>query len=95
MKPLLLTLGVLWFAALQSSFAAEPPAAAPATAAASPAAADPVQVQVVTSMGSFTIELLSERSPLTVAHFLKYVDQGFYSGTTFHRVIPNFVIQGG
>lgn len=55
----------------------------------------PVRVQVVTSMGSFTIELLSERAPLTVAQFLKYVDQGFYSGTIFHRVIPNFVIQGG
>jgi cyclophilin family peptidyl-prolyl cis-trans isomerase len=65
------------------------PAAAPATSAASP------QVQVVTSMGSFTVELNAERAPLTVAHFLKNVDQGQYSGTTFHRVIANFVIQGG
>jgi peptidyl-prolyl cis-trans isomerase A (cyclophilin A)/peptidyl-prolyl cis-trans isomerase B (cyclophilin B) len=64
-------------------------AAAPATSAASP------QVQVVTSMGSFTVELNAERAPLTVAHFLKNVDQGQYSGTTFHRVIANFVIQGG
>jgi len=55
----------------------------------------PVHVQVVTSMGSFTIELLPERAPLTVAQFLKFVDQGFYTGTIFHRVIPNFVIQGG
>jgi cyclophilin family peptidyl-prolyl cis-trans isomerase len=54
-----------------------------------------VQLIVVTSMGSFTIELNAERAPLTVAHFLKYVDQGQYSGTIFHRVIPNFVIQGG
>jgi cyclophilin family peptidyl-prolyl cis-trans isomerase len=46
-------------------------------------------------MGNFTIELNAERAPLTVAHFLKYVDQGQYSGTIFHRVIPNFVIQGG
>lgn len=53
------------------------------------------QIQVVTSMGSFTLELNAERAPLTVAHFLKYVDQGQYSGTIFHRVIPNFVIQGG
>ncbi len=59
------------------------------------APAGPVRVQVVTSSGSFTIELLPERAPLTVAQFLKYVDQGFYSGTLFHRVIPNFVIQGG
>jgi peptidyl-prolyl cis-trans isomerase A (cyclophilin A) len=57
--------------------------------------AGPIQVQVVTSMGNFTIELLPERSPLTVAQFLRYVDQGLYSGTIFHRVIPNFVIQGG
>src|SRR5450631_899804 len=55
----------------------------------------PVRVQVVTSMGAFTIELLPERAPLTVAQFLKYVDQGYYSGTIIHRVIPNFVIQGG
>jgi peptidyl-prolyl cis-trans isomerase A (cyclophilin A) len=61
----------------------------PATPAGSP------QVQVVTSMGSFTLELNAERAPLTVAHFLKYVDQGQYSGTIFHRVIANFVIQGG
>ncbi len=50
---------------------------------------------MVTSLGSFTIELNAERAPLTVAQFLKYVDQGFYSGTIFHRAIPNFVIQGG
>jgi peptidyl-prolyl cis-trans isomerase A (cyclophilin A)/peptidyl-prolyl cis-trans isomerase B (cyclophilin B) len=68
--------------------------ATPAATTASAPAASP-QVQVVTSMGSFTIELNAERSPLTVAHFLKYVDQGQYTGTIFHRVIPNFVIQGG
>lgn len=46
-------------------------------------------------MGNFTIELLPERAPLTVAQFLKYVDQGHYSGTIFHRVIQSFIIQGG
>jgi cyclophilin family peptidyl-prolyl cis-trans isomerase len=70
-----------------------------AAKAAEPAAAktmpSTVLVRVVTSMGNFTIELLQERAPLTVAHFLKYVDQGYYSGTIFHRVIPNFIIQGG
>lgn len=60
-----------------------------------PVSTAPVQVAVVTTLGSFTIELLPERAPLTVGQFLKYVDQGFYSGTLFHRVIPNFVIQGG
>jgi cyclophilin family peptidyl-prolyl cis-trans isomerase len=57
--------------------------------------APPVYVQVTTSAGNFTIELNPERAPLTVAQFLKYVDQGFYSGTIFHRAIPSFIIQGG
>ena len=46
-------------------------------------------------MGSFTIELNAERAPITVAAFLKYVDQGQYTRTLIHRVIANFVIQGG
>lgn len=46
-------------------------------------------------MGNFTIELNPERAPLTVANLLKYVDAGHYTGTIFHRVVPNFVIQGG
>jgi cyclophilin family peptidyl-prolyl cis-trans isomerase len=62
---------------------------APGTPAASPL------VQVITSMGNFTLELNAERAPLTVAHFLRYVDQGHYTGTIFHRVVANFVIQGG
>lgn len=68
---------------------------ATADAPAAPRAAPAPQVQVVTSLGSFTVELNPERAPLTVAQFLKYVDQGYYSGTIFHRAIPNFVIQGG
>jgi peptidyl-prolyl cis-trans isomerase A (cyclophilin A)/peptidyl-prolyl cis-trans isomerase B (cyclophilin B) len=52
-------------------------------------------VQVVTSMGNFTIELNPERAPLTVAHFLHYVDQGYYSNVIFHRVVQSFVIQAG
>jgi cyclophilin family peptidyl-prolyl cis-trans isomerase len=70
-------------------------AKAPASTVAKAAPSGPIQVQVVTSLGNFTMELLPERAPLTVAQFLKYVDQGHYSGTIFHRVIPNFVIQGG
>ena len=74
-----------------------PPAAAKAQSkpAAPAAPGTSPHVQIVTSMGSFTLELNAERAPLTVAHFLKYVDQGQYSGTIFHRVIANFVIQGG
>lgn len=69
-------------------------AAAPAVAA-TPDKSGPQRVQVVTSQGNFTIELNAERAPITVAAFLKYVDQGQYTRTLIHRVIANFVIQGG
>src|ERR1700682_2584630 len=95
MKQLLVMCALLVTVGFQSSLAADPPPAPAASPAAKPAPAGPIQVQVVTSLGSFTIELLPERAPITVAQFLKYVDQGFYSGTIFHRVIPNFVVQGG
>jgi len=52
-------------------------------------------VLVKTSMGSFKIELYPKEAPVTVANFLNYVDKKFYDGTTFHRVMPGFVIQGG
>lgn len=52
-------------------------------------------VVVKTSMGSFTIELYADKAPVTVKNFLQYVDEGFYSGTLFHRVIDGFMIQGG
>jgi len=48
-----------------------------------------------TSMGSFTLELYPDKAPKTVANFLAYVDDGFYDNTILHRVIPDFVIQGG
>lgn len=52
-------------------------------------------VVVKTSMGSFTIELYPDKAPETVKNFLQYVDDGFYAGTIFHRVIDGFMIQGG
>ena len=52
-------------------------------------------VAVTTSAGSFTLQLDGRSAPLTVAHFLKNVDSGFYVGTVFHRIIPGFMIQGG
>ncbi len=61
---------------------------------ASAATANP-QVLVKTSKGEFVIELYPQKAPITVANFLKYVDDGHYSGTIFHRVIPSFMIQGG
>jgi cyclophilin family peptidyl-prolyl cis-trans isomerase len=48
-----------------------------------------------TSLGSITVELDQEKAPITVENFLKYVDDGFYDGLIFHRVIPGFMIQGG
>jgi peptidyl-prolyl cis-trans isomerase B (cyclophilin B) len=52
-------------------------------------------VKLHTNKGSFTIELDAEKAPVTVKNFLEYVNSGFYSGTIFHRVINNFMIQGG
>ncbi len=57
-------------------------------------AEDP-RVRVTTSLGAFVIELNPERAPLTVANFLRYVNEGYYTNTLFHRVIANFLIQGG
>jgi cyclophilin family peptidyl-prolyl cis-trans isomerase len=53
------------------------------------------QVKVTTNMGEFVIEIRADRAPLTSANFLRYVREGFYNGTLFHRVVSNFVIQGG
>lgn len=52
-------------------------------------------VVLETTQGSLIIELYLEQSPLAVRNFLRYVDEGFYDGTIFHRVIKDFVIQGG
>ncbi|WP_158901722.1 peptidylprolyl isomerase [Burkholderia sp. L27(2015)] len=65
------------------------PAAYSQTAAAHP------DVLIKTSMGDIEVELYPESAPKTVANFLKYVANGQYSGTIFHRVIPGFMIQGG
>lgn len=53
------------------------------------------RVRVETTLGSFVIELDPQRAPLTVASFLEYVNAGHYTETVFHRVIGNFVVQGG
>lgn len=55
----------------------------------------PVEVVFETSEGAFTVELYPDKAPETVANFLAYVDEGFYDGTVFHRIIRDFVIQGG
>jgi len=48
-----------------------------------------------TSLGEIHVELFADKAPITVENFLKYVDDGFYNGTIFHRVIPGFMVQGG
>ena len=52
-------------------------------------------VTMKTSLGDVQIELDADKAPITVENFLAYVDAGFYDGTVFHRVIPNFMVQGG
>ncbi|MCW8908173.1 MAG: peptidylprolyl isomerase [Sedimenticola sp.] len=59
------------------------------------ALADVTRVLMKTSLGDITLELDTEKAPATVENFLRYVDEGFYSGTIFHRVINGFMIQGG
>lgn len=83
------------------ALAAEP--AADQAKPAEPAAAKPVatatnknvSVVITTTYGDITVELDAEKAPVTVENFLKYVDAKFYDGTIFHRVIKNFMIQGG
>jgi cyclophilin family peptidyl-prolyl cis-trans isomerase len=53
------------------------------------------QIILETTMGNIRLELFSDKAPITVANFLRYVDAKFYEGTLFHRVIANFMIQGG
>ena len=79
-------LGLVLFSAVgRAEQAAAPSTPSPAT----------TQVKVTTSMGDFVIEVRADRAPITAANFLRYVREGFYTNTLFHRVIANFVIQGG
>jgi len=52
-------------------------------------------VSLSTSKGDLTVELFAQDAPISVQNFLQYVDDGFFDGTVFHRVIPGFMIQGG
>lgn len=53
------------------------------------------EVKFDTSLGSFTVELNEQQAPNTVANFIRYVEDGSYVGSQFHRIIPNFMAQGG
>ncbi|MEZ0210769.1 MAG: peptidylprolyl isomerase [Methylophilus sp.] len=52
-------------------------------------------VKLTTNFGDITIELYAEKAPITVANFISYVEKGFYDGVIFHRVINDFMVQGG
>lgn len=63
---------------------------------AKPAAAPGVTlVKVQTTLGDFTLELYPDKTPASVANFVRYAREGYYEGTVFHRVMPTFMIQGG
>jgi cyclophilin family peptidyl-prolyl cis-trans isomerase len=86
-------------AALASAQIASRPASGPATASAATqkettVTANPI-VLMSTSEGDIKIELFADKAPISVKNFLRYVDEGHYDGTIFHRVIKGFMIQGG
>ena len=58
-------------------------------------AKEATKVRLSTSLGDMTLELWSDKAPVTVANFLEYAKAGYYDDTVFHRVIPGFMIQGG
>ncbi len=77
----------------QTTPAASPPA--PETPAPAAAAPSMVTAVITTSLGDITVELNAEKAPKSVENFRQYAKDGFYNGTIFHRVIDNFMVQGG
>jgi len=75
--------------AVAQAGAATPPTTQPAAAGTGPV------VVLETSLGAITIQLKQDKAPITVDNFVKYVNEKHYDGTIFHRVIPDFMIQGG
>jgi peptidyl-prolyl cis-trans isomerase A (cyclophilin A) len=69
--------------------------AGPGVAADNQARGNRPMVVFSTNYGDFAVELFADKAPVTVENFLSYVDEGFYDGTIFHRVIPGFMVQGG
>ena len=92
---LALLVPVAAFAAAPAAKPAAKPAAPAKAEASAPAPAASPKVLLHTSMGDITLELYPDKAPITVENFLQYVKEGFYDGTIFHRVINNFMIQGG
>jgi cyclophilin family peptidyl-prolyl cis-trans isomerase len=89
MPKYLLTALFLFVAPFAAAQTAKPDATPPAPAGPNPT------VVLHTSQGDITLELYPDKSPKSVANFLRYVHEGFYAGTVFHRVIPGYLVQGG
>ena len=81
------------FATLALTFLLQTPAP-PADAPLEPTPGNNVVV-ISTSLGDVTVELFNDKAPVSVANFLSYANEGFYSGTIFHRVVAGFAVQGG
>ena len=84
---------LLPLAASAQSDAAKPTTKPPVAATTAPTVNPKVLIK--TNMGDITVELNAAKAPKSVENFLQYVKDGFYNGTIFHRVIDNFMIQGG
>jgi cyclophilin family peptidyl-prolyl cis-trans isomerase len=92
-RPVVSLLAVLLLSVAACENKSTPPSS-PAIPAKPSNAKNPVVV-IETSMGTITAELFADKAPITVKNFLGYVDDRFYDGTLFHRVMPQFMIQGG
>lgn len=66
-----------------------------ASVASAAASAEKLSAEIETSRGKIEIELTPDKTPVTVANFVNLAQKGFYNGVTFHRIIPNFMVQGG
>lgn len=86
-------LGLLAWTATVPALAQD--AAAPASAPATTRQENTVHVLMQTSMGDIALQLNRDKAPITVDNFMGYVERGHYNGTIFHRVISNFMVQGG
>ncbi len=94
LRPGLRRLGAALFASALFAAAGSATAANSTTEGTSTMTTEP-RVKLQTNHGEIVIELNAEKAPKTTANFLEYVREGFYDGTIFHRVINNFMIQGG
>ena len=86
---------VALFVSILALAAGSPASAKDAAKASAKAAGKGVKIQIVTSMGKIEAELDEEHAPISVKNFVAYVKAKHYDGTIFHRVIPDFMIQGG